>query len=173
MKTIFRRLVESFVIACLIVVIGNQYRLETKLFVPVSIAMYQEVENPIRKKLHSIGIKGNDKLINAIEFASEQNNISTDLIIALTWTESNFNAKALSFGNGGKYKGLMQIPHAVFYTDANILIGTRILREKLNYANGDMTKAILMYKGYPLDSPRGYQQVQKVFVLYRKLKTVV
>lgn len=173
MKTIFRRLVESLVVACLILVIGNQYRLETKIFVPVAISMYQEDENPIRKKLQAIGVRGSDKLVNAIGFASEQNNISPDLIIALTWTESNFNDRALSFGNGGKYKGLMQIPHAVFYTDANILIGTRILREKLNYAHGDMTKAILMYKGYPLDSSRGHEQVRKVFVLYRKLKNVV
>lgn len=173
MKTIFRRLVESLVITFLIIVIGNQYRLSTKKFVPVSIAMYQETENPIRKKLQSIGVKGSDKLVNAIGFASQQNNISPDLIIALTWTESNFNAKALSCCNGGKYKGLMQIPHAVFYTDANILIGTRILREKINYAKGDMIKAILMYKGYPLDSSRGHEQVRKVFVLYRKLKTVV
>ena len=86
--------------------------------------------------------------------------------------QSNFNDKAQSCCNGGKYKGLMQIPYAVYYSDANILIGTRILREKLNSAGGDMTKAILMYKGYPLDSPRGHEQVRKVFALYHKIRRI-
>lgn len=173
MKSIFRKLLEGIIVAGLVLVIGNQYRQETKLFVPISVSIYSETENPIKKKLTYMGIQSNDRLVNAISFASEQNNISPDLIIALTWTESNFNQRALSCGNGGKYKGLMQIPYAVFYSDANILIGTRILREKINFANGDMTKALLLYKGYPLDSQRGHDQVRKVFVLYRKLKTVV
>lgn len=172
MNKILKRIIEVILVMALTVAIADQYRQETKNFVPVSVNQQDEI-NPIRKKLEYMGIRCNDELVDAITFASEQNDISPDLIIALTWTESNFKNHALSFGNGGKYKGLMQIPHNVFYSDANILIGTRILREKMDFAKGDVTKAILLYKGYPLDSPRGHEQVRKVFVLYHKLKTVV
>lgn len=165
-------IISMTIILFLIVVISYQYKLETNSFIPVSINQNEE-DNPIKRKLDYIGVASNAGLISAICFASEQNDISPELIIALAWTESNFKSGALSFGNGGKYKGIMQIPQAVFYADANILIGTKILKEKLSITNGDMTKALLLYKGYPLDSPRGHEQVRKVFALYQKLKTVV
>lgn len=172
MKYLLKNGVQMFIMICLMMTIFNQYRVASTIIVPVTV---NDVitENVIKKKLAFIGVKGSDKLVSAIDFASEQNNISHDLIIALTWTESNFNDKAQSCCNGGKYKGLMQIPYAVYYSDANILIGTRILREKLNSAGGDMTKAIMMYKGYPLNSPRGYEQVRKVFALYHKIRRIV
>lgn len=150
-------------------VIFNQYRLESMVIVPVSVDEIQTTENIIKKKLMFMGVNGTNEMVNAISFASAQNNISPDLIIALTWTESGFKTYAKSSLG---YKGLMQIPHSVYYNDANILIGTRILREKLNYAQGDMKKALLMYKGYPLDSARGHEQVEKVFALYYKIRRI-
>jgi soluble lytic murein transglycosylase-like protein len=147
------------------------YIKETQRYIPVSIQDTQQI-NIIQKKLELLNIPYNEKLIMGIDFASKQTEISPDIIIALIYTESTFNKNALSFGNGGKYKGLMQIPHEVFYVDANIIIGARILKEKLRYTKGDMKKAILLYKGYPLDSERGHQQVQKVYVVYHKIKGV-
>ena len=158
------------VIILLSIVIFHQYHMEGKNYVPVQIVNdITPQDNPIVRKLESEGIKSSETLVNAIHFASEQNDVSPDLIIAVTKTESNYNEKAVS--NMG-YHGLMQIPQKVYYTDANILIGTRILREKINYAKGDMTKALLLYKGYPLDSARGMQQVRKVYNIYHRVRLV-
>ena len=170
MNIIIKKFTQSLIILCLVATIFYQYHTEAKSFVPVSITASIATESPIKRKLNHIGVSSNPKLINAIGFASEQNNISVDLIIALTWTESQFKQNAVSSAG---YKGLMQIPHAVYQSDANILIGTRILREKIDYAKGDMIKALMLYKGYPLDSDRGRDQVKKLFALYHKLKTVV
>lgn len=165
------RFLKVLVIVFLSVVVLNQYNNESKVFVPVAVPEFKETlqDNPITKKLNAVGVQSSEKLVSAISFASEQNRVSPDLIIALTKTESTFNPKVCSKLG---YCGLMQIPHKVFYSDANILIGTRILREKIEEADGDMTKALLLYKGYPLDSQRGHQQVRKVFSLYYKLKAI-
>ena len=161
MKRIFR----TIIIICLIIGVCNQYRLASMNIVPVGSII--QGENPTKKKLDFLGVKSNTKLVDAINFASEQNQISTDLIIALTFTESNFNSTAISSKG---YKGLMQIPQPVYYSDANILIGTRILREKINITKGDVEKAICLYKGYPIGSERGKEQVKKVVTLYHKIK---
>jgi soluble lytic murein transglycosylase-like protein len=85
------------------------------------------------------------------------------------YTESTGNKYAVSCKG---YKGLMQIPHNVFYEDANLLIGARIFLEKMQQANHNMEKAVALYKGYPIESERGKQQVRKVMGLYYKLKQV-
>jgi hypothetical protein len=82
------------------------------------------------------------------------------------FTESGGNKHAVSCKG---YKGLMQIPHAVYYEDANLLIGARIFLEKMEQADNNLEKAILLYKGYPIDSERGIQQARKVIRLYDKL----
>lgn len=166
-----KNFMEILVIMVLSIIIFIQYQNESKSLVPITISNVTNTEkdNPVSRKLNSIGVPSNPRLVSAICFASQQYNISEDLIISITWTESNFKERAVSCKG---YNGLMQIPHKVFQEDANVLIGTKILREKMKIANGDMTKAILLYKGYPLDSARGHQQVKKVFSLYHKLKTI-
>ena len=67
----------------------------------------------------------------------------------------------------------MQIPFAVYYADANMLIGAHIFNEKMVQAKGDVVKALCLYKGYPLGSERGIQQARKVLALYHRLKEVV
>jgi soluble lytic murein transglycosylase-like protein len=84
-------------------------------------------------------------------------------------TESTGNLKAISSLG---YKGLMQIPHAVYYADANMLIGAHIFNEKMVQAKGDVVKALCLYKGYPIGSERGIQQARKVLALRDKLKRI-
>jgi soluble lytic murein transglycosylase-like protein len=86
------------------------------------------------------------------------------------YTESTGNKFAVSCKG---YKGLMQIPHNVFYEDANLLIGARIFLEKMQLANNNMENAVALYKGYPINSDRGKQQAKKVLSLYYRKKEEV
>ena len=63
----------------------------------------------------------------------------------------------------------MQIPHAVYYPDANIIIGAHIFNEKMRIANGNLKKAICLYKGYDYDTAYGRGKAELVITLYKKL----
>jgi soluble lytic murein transglycosylase-like protein len=111
----------------------------------------------------------NPQLARSIDIASMDTGVSSHFLIALMHTESNFNQKAVSSRG---YKGLMQIPYAVFYPTANSIIGAEIFMEKMQIANDNVVNAIILYKGYPLNSERGHQQAKKVLILYEKLKNM-
>jgi len=64
----------------------------------------------------------------------------------------------------------MQIPYPIYDPDTNILIGAKILREKLALTNGNLEQAIILYKGYANDQARGRIQARKVLRLYRQLQ---
>lgn len=138
---------------------------QNKLIIPIQITTSEAT----LIKLQSIGIDS-ENLAEAVNIASKQSGISSEFLIALMHTESTGNTRAVSSKG---YKGLMQIPYAVYYADANMLIGAHIFNEKMVQAKGDVVKAILLYKGYPLGSERGLQQAKKVLALYHKLKEVV
>jgi hypothetical protein len=121
---------------------------------------------PAQQALTKIGIE-NESLANSYDFASKQTGISQEMLIALTRTESNFNHSAVSSKG---YKGLMQIPHRLESKDAHVLEGATILKNKLRIADGDIRKAIYLYKGYPLNDIRGKEQVEKVMKLYSYLQ---
>lgn len=158
-------IIKSILLMFLILSIGNLFRLESMSFIPVQIV---DQNNPIVKKLRFVGVSSiTTMLVNSIEFASRQYDVSTDMIIALTKTESDFKQGAVSSAG---YNGLLQIPQKIYHVDANIIIGTRIFREKMNMSNGDIVKALCLYKGYPVGSARGKQQAQKVIALYNKIR---
>lgn len=124
--------------------------------------------NSLKEASRIVGISvPNDKILNAVYVASKQTGISEALLLTLMHTESTMNPRAVSSKN---YKGLMQIPHSVYYEDANCLIGARILLEKLKITNGDYRKAIVLYKGWSVNNPEGLRQADKVISLSRKLK---
>jgi soluble lytic murein transglycosylase-like protein len=80
-------------------------------------------------------------------------------------TESDFNKKAVSPKN---YKGLMQTPKATFeYPEVDTLYGVKILEDKLKSSNGNMLKALALYKGG--DNPIARLYAKEVYVLYKKL----
>ena len=101
--------------------------------------------------------------------------VSPELILALMYTESRFDMKALSPTK--QYKGLMQTPWASKeYADVDVLYGARILEEKMKSSharkpNGvDMRTAIAMYKGGL--SRQAFSQADEVLRLYNTLRTL-
>lgn len=155
--------IRSIVPIILCICIVNIFRIETKMLIPIIIS----TTNSTISKLNSIGVKNNNNLANIIDFAADRYDLSPDFIIALTQTESGFNENAIS--NKG-YKGLMQIPVKV-PSDANILIGSRIFREKMALTDGDVEKAICLYKGYRIGSKDGIKQAKKVIRLFQIIET--
>lgn len=97
------------------------------------------------------------------------------LILALLYTESNFNLRAVSPKG---YRGLMQTPSATMaYADVDILHGARILEEKMKSpaakgVNGkvDMRKALAMYKGGL--NPAAFRYADETLALHRKLTSI-
>lgn len=156
---IFKFIVMTIIMLNLI----NIIEIENRLLVPIMISTTSRTE----KVLSLFGIK-NNRVQKTIDFAAEQYNISPDFIIALISTESGFDEDAVSPKN---YKGLMQIPNSV-PSDANILIGSRIFREKMSITNNDAIKAICLYKGYKVGTARGLQQANKVISLYHKIRRI-
>ena len=115
-----------------------------------------------------------EKIMKAVALASEQTGLSEPFLLALIWSESSFKTCAIS---SKQYQGLMQIPKSsqVFQPlhreeDINTLIGSKIFVEKLKITHGDYRKALVLYKGWPIDHPEGKRQADKVLVLARKLK---
>jgi soluble lytic murein transglycosylase-like protein len=135
------------------------------MIIPVQV---NQNKNVTLIKLQSIGIYS-EKVATAVNIASSQSGVSADFLIALMHTESTGDEFAVS---SKKYRGLMQIPFAVYYADANMLIGAHIFNEKMVQAKNNIIKALCLYKGYPVDSERGIQQANKVMVLYNKLREV-
>ena len=137
---------------------------QQKMIIPILIQNH----NATLAKLQTLGIDSKE-IAHSIDLASQQSGISQNFLIALMYTESTGNPKAVSNLN---YKGLMQIPWPVYYTDANMIIGAHIFNEKMKLANRNVEKAILLYKGYPIGSTRGLQQARKVLRLCEKLSEV-
>jgi len=131
--------------------------------IPVSISK----DISIQRILENMGIeKDADKIAEAIHFVSQRTDISPELIIALIHTESEFKKYAKSSMN---YKGYTQIPYPIYHEDANILVGMHILKEKLELTNGDLEKALCLYKGWSVNHPRGVKQAKEVLKLYERL----
>ncbi len=126
------------------------------------------MESPAEKALSKIGIKS-DKLAVSYDMVSRKMGISQEMLIALTYTESNFNPNAVSSKG---YRGLMQIPVHLTSQDAHIFEGANIFKDKLRITNGNVRRAIALYKGYGNHS-KGLQQADKVLLLYNRLKTEV
>ena len=126
----------------------------------------------IQKKLKHLGASEHKAKIYATAFklASHNTSISPDVLIALMYTESAMNEKAKSIKN---YRGLMQIPWSIPYPDANIFIGAKILQEKLEITNGDLLKALYLYKGWGNNYQKGRGQVNQVVFITKKLKEII
>jgi len=106
------------------------------------------------------------ELAQAVRSASCATNLPKELLVALLYTESTFNPDAVSKRG---YKGLMQTPHKIPYTDASVLVGARILQDKLRLADGNLEVAVAMYKG-GRDKPQAQRQAAYTMSLYRRLE---
>jgi hypothetical protein len=137
-----------------------------KLIVPFK----ERVEaDDVEQVLIGLGAPGGKvgQLAEAVRHASRATKLPHELLIALMFTESTFKEDAVS---SKKYKGLMQIPQEIPYPDANILVGARILEEKMRIANGDLHAALAMYKGGRL-KPLAQKYASQTLGIYARLKT--
>ena len=139
--------------------------LQMTLVRPMNLPIYETVSAAETKLVRLAGEKKRH-LAGSFSVASKLSGLSVEFLISLSSTESNFNVWAVSSKG---YKGLMQIPHAVYYPDANIIIGAHIFNEKMRIANGNLKKAICLYKGYDYDTDYGRRKAELVITLYKKL----
>lgn len=131
----------------------------------------------IKHKIESLGASRGDSLeiSDAILTATAVTGVDSDFITALMYTESRFNKRAVSPAPPRGYHGLMQIPYPVFDAHANTIIGANIFNEKLKHADGNVTAALCLYKGFGAiggaGNKEGLKQSRMVLSLYNKLKT--
>jgi soluble lytic murein transglycosylase-like protein len=163
MRNLFILLKGALLLASIGIVIGVS-TMQSNLVVPMKSSKLKSVT---AQKMQNLGFA--PTLADSIEFVANRENLSPDFLVALIFTESRFDTKAVSSKG---YRGLMQIPHVIYDPDANILIGAQIFNQKLTMAHGDTLKAIILYKGYgnERDYERGKIQAEKVLSLYHRLR---
>jgi len=155
----------------LVIFSGLQFHLADKIIIPINMNIAVMEDTTISKNLERLGAPKEriNELSSAIRLASRETNINENLILALMYTESSFNPNARSYGNGGKYKGLMQTPTASFiYADVDALHGARILKDKLRITDGRLLDALALYKGGR--NKVAYRQAQETLNLYKLLE---
>lgn len=138
--------------------------------IPINLSVKEDISN-LTRNLERLGAPREKigELGQAIRLASNVTQLSENLILALMFTESSFNYNARSYGNGGKYKGLMQTPTASFiYADVDALHGARILKDKLKIAKGNLPLALALYKGG--NNPAARYYADETLKLFKKLE---
>ncbi len=163
------KVIRSIVFTVLVMLMVGVFQLQNSMMTPVKLLNPVVQVNRTLMQLNHVGIRSKEMAVS-IDMVSQKTKLPQEFIIALMYTESTGNKFAVSCKG---YKGLMQIPHNVFYEDANLLIGARIFLEKMQLANNNMENAVALYKGYPINSDRGKQQAKKVLSLYYRLKEKV
>lgn len=136
--------------------------------IPQVEAYPQKQNSSLREAISKVCLKDpGATIVEAIELASQRTKMPLSLVASLMYSESSFKPRAISSKG---YKGLMQIPHEIFWEDVNALVGARIYMEKLKRAKGDHRKAIMFYKGWPSSSKEGKRQADKVLRLAQRLE---
>lgn len=104
---------------------------------------------------------------NACKVANHQ--ISPALVVSLMDTESGFRKDAVSSEG---YMGLMQTPWAsTKWPDVDILLGVRILEEKLRRTDNNLPLALALYKGG--NNRLAHRQAGETLKIYQDLLKVV
>lgn len=152
----------------LIFVLVHQMHDYSQLLVPIKDQREAPKTDYVAESLVSLGAptKKIGQLSEAVQNASRATALPWQLLIALMYTESTFDEDAVS---KKRYKGLMQIPQEIPYADANILVGARILEDKVRIANGDLHVALAMYKG-GRDIPQARRYAAHTIAVYRRLR---
>ena len=159
----------------LLALIGNVvYELNTFYSgLPIPVAMVEKKTDDTRVTemkdiLTKLGCPSSklQSMSTAIIKGADDINVDPKLIAALVRTESDFDMTAVSSKG---YKGLMQTPVATKqWADVDILIGCKILQEKMGYAKGDMRHALALYKGG--NNPMAKRQAEEVIALYKQIR---
>ncbi len=131
----------------------------------------QLLSEQIEKDLNRLHAPKNKvpELVKAILVSHKQTGLNNKLITALMKTESNFDEQAVGPKNRTpvRYKGILQTPTASSFSDVDTLHGVRILQQKLKETNGDLQKALALYKGG--NNPVAHKQAKHVMNLYTQL----
>jgi soluble lytic murein transglycosylase-like protein len=88
--------------------------------------------------------KISERLAHIIYRASRDYNLNPVFVATLIYTESSFNPVAISSKG---YKGILQTPSMSGFVDVDIRHGLSIFKDKLRIANGDVARAVALYKG--------------------------
>lgn len=110
-----------------------------------------------------------NELAIAFRSASLLTGVNEDLIMALSYTESEYNKFARSRLG---YKGLMQIPEPLWDPDINVLRGVKILQEKMLESKGDLKGALVRYKGFKVGSDEGVAHANRVLKYLNQLQKI-
>jgi tetratricopeptide (TPR) repeat protein len=140
-----------------------------ELIVPAEVepAGQQQVDR-VQQSLLKLGapLEKVEELAIAIKSASASTQVSPILLVALMYTENaSFDYKAVSDKG---YKGLMQTPWASMrWADVDILLGAKILQEKLKLTGNDLLEALRLYKGGK--NPTATRQAKRTMTVYEDL----
>jgi hypothetical protein len=164
-SSLVRLILKIILLAALVLVLVGQMHEYSRLVLPFKECV---VADGVEKTLLNLGAPEQrvDLLAEAVRNAARATHLPRDLLIALIFTESTFKEHAVSEKS---YKGLMQIPQEIPYADANILVGARILEDKMRLAKGDLRTALAMYKGGK-DKPQARRYASHTIGLYMRLK---
>lgn len=160
-----KKYLNILLVICLLSAVGYEWHGITTLIQPVT-RFTNKDHSPdfVRKSLEYLGCPGSRILstANGIQIATDKTGISGVLIASLIYTESGFKLDAISPKG---YKGIMQTPYASMrYPEVDILHGAMILKDKLHLANGNIFRAIMLYKGG--DNPVAKKQARQVLQVY-------
>jgi len=155
-------------LVCALVLWPHVHR-TAEVIVPAQVqpAAQQQIDR-VKQSLVKLGapLEKVEDLAMAIKSASVSAQVSPILLVALMYTENeSFDYRAVSEKG---YKGLMQTPWASMrWADVDILLGARILEEKLELTGNDLLEALRLYKGGK--NPTATRQAKRTMAVYEKL----
>lgn len=131
----------------------------------------EALANHISKK-YNIPLENAQKIVSTTFEESQKKDLEPALVLSLISTESRFNPNAKSGAGAVGLTQVIPIYHqdkinnlknnesmSIFSIKGNIKVGTQILREYLNYAGGNLQKALQMYNGNLKDPTKKYSNV--------------
>ncbi len=130
--------------------------------VPIEIQDQKQIQ--VQQLINKFHISS--KLANDFYDIGKDNHLDPVLLCSIAQTESSFRLDAVSPKD---YKGILQTPVATMkWADVDILIGVKILKDKLIFSKGDLLKAIQLYKGG--DNPEALKEAKEVLRIYNVCK---
>ena len=130
------------------------------MFIAVPLQIEDRKQIQIEKLIEKFHVS--PKLARSFYDIGTDNQLDPLLLCSLAQTESRFRLNARSPKD---YKGILQTPFATMkWADVDILIGAKILKDKLWLSDGDLLKAIQLYKGG--NNPEALKEAKEVLRIY-------
>ncbi len=147
-------------IGVLILVILNWVLIYRFMFIIVPLKLEDRKQVQIERLIERFHLT--EKLAQSFYNIGSDTHLDPFLLCSIAETESGFRLNAVSPKD---YKGILQTPVATMkWADVDILIGARILKDKLWASNGDLLKALQLYKGG--NNPEALKEAKQVLRIY-------